>query len=103
MAAYSLGKIGMGNEMAIRELVRLLESTQDEKNTHWMAAASLGQIGMGNEMAIRALVRGLRHPFRLGEAYQLMVSCAEALPYPEFYQAFHAFRLRICTGGRFRF
>jgi HEAT repeat protein len=48
--------IALGNETAIRALVRLLETTQDN-NTRRSAAESLGKIAMGNETAIWALVR----------------------------------------------
>ncbi|NJP12243.1 MAG: HEAT repeat domain-containing protein [Leptolyngbyaceae cyanobacterium RU_5_1] len=80
-----------GNETAIRALVRLLKSTQDD-NTRWSAAESLGSNGTGNETAIRILARSLRHSLSSVEAYQLMTTCAEKLPYPEFYQIFHTSR-----------
>ncbi len=90
-AAESLGKIDPGNETAIRALLRMLESTQDQA-IRWSAAESLGKIDPGNETAIRALVRSLRHHILTKEAYNLMMKCAEVLPYPEFYQAFHSSR-----------
>ncbi|NJR61009.1 MAG: NACHT domain-containing protein [Cyanobacteria bacterium CRU_2_1] len=90
-AARSLGIIDPGNETAIRALVRLLKSTQDD-NTRWSAAESLGSNGTGNETAIRILARSLRHSLSSVEAYQLMTTCAEKLPYPEFYQIFHTSR-----------
>ncbi|HIK57114.1 MAG TPA: trypsin-like peptidase domain-containing protein [Synechococcales cyanobacterium M55_K2018_004] len=89
IAAENLGTFDPGNETAIRALMRLLESTQDQ-NTRRRAAETLGTLDPGNETVIRALMRLLRHPFRTDEAYQLMMKCAEALPYPAFYQAFHA-------------
>lgn len=89
LATNAFGSIDL--QRAIRALVRVLESTRNEA-TRRRAAERLGQIDPGNETAIRELVRVLRHPFRSEEAYQLMVRCAEALPYPEFYQAFHASR-----------
>ncbi len=89
--AESLGKIDPGNETAIRALVRLLETSQDQ-DIRISAAKSLVKIDPGNETAIRVLVRSLRRHLRTEEAYQLMVKCAETLPYPEFYRAFHSSR-----------
>ncbi|CAD5970844.1 hypothetical protein PCC9214_03801 [Planktothrix tepida] len=56
--ANILGKIAVGNELAIRALIRHLEITEDE-NTRRMVAESLGKIAVGNELAIRALIRVL--------------------------------------------
>ncbi len=84
---YSLAQIGKGNEVVIRALVRLFESTQNY-NLRMSAAISLNWAV--DETASRIFVRLIRFPFRLQETYQLMMKCADALPYPEFYQAFHA-------------
>jgi predicted NACHT family NTPase/thioredoxin-like negative regulator of GroEL len=89
--AKSLDEIDPGNETAIEALVQVLNSTKDE-NTHNRIAEVLSQIGTKNKTASHALVRLLRHSFSSKEAYQLMMKCAEALPYPEFYQAFHSSR-----------
>ncbi len=51
-----MGKIGAGNPEAIKALVQLLGSSQDE-NTRRQAAESLGKIGAGNPEAIKALVQ----------------------------------------------
>ncbi|WP_256973603.1 NACHT domain-containing NTPase, partial [Nostoc sp. T09] len=50
-AAYRLGQIGTGNEIAIAALVQLLQSTTVDYSTRRQAAESLGQIGTGNEIA----------------------------------------------------
>ena len=59
IAFDSLGKIGLGNETAIRVLVRLIEETHD-KNICLSATFTLNQIGIGNEMAIRSLVQVMK-------------------------------------------
>jgi hypothetical protein len=46
----------------------------------------------GHDWVAEMTGRSLRHPFRSAEAYQLILNCAEVLPYPVFYQAFHASR-----------
>jgi HEAT repeat protein len=86
-AAISLGKIGSGNETAIRALVRLFESTQYD-SIRDSAAYSLSTIDLGNETAMWA-VRLNRNRFGSYESNQLLLKCAETLPYPAFYQAFH--------------
>ena len=91
LVAESLDKIDPGNETAIQALAWMLETTQDE-NTRQEVAESLGKIGTVNVMTIRTLVRSLRYHLRTKEAQNLMMKCVEALPYPEFYQTFHASR-----------
>jgi HEAT repeat protein len=58
---YALGKIGIGHEIAIAGLVRVIESEEYEyvRNYEFLrrrAVDSLGEIGTGNETAIVALV-----------------------------------------------
>ncbi|WP_158442864.1 HEAT repeat domain-containing protein [Planktothrix agardhii] len=55
---YSLGEIAVGNELAIRELIRVLETTESEDNRRGVAY-TLGKIDPGNELAIRELIRVL--------------------------------------------
>ena len=50
----SLSKVGIGNEVAIRELIQLLGTAKD-KYIGILPAASLNIIGKGNETAIRSL------------------------------------------------
>ncbi|MEH2045050.1 NACHT domain-containing protein [Nostoc sp.] len=59
-AAYSLGKIDPGNEIAIAALVQLVQLTTVDDNNRWRTAYSLGEIGTGNEFAIAALVELLQ-------------------------------------------
>ena len=87
----SLNRIDSGNESAIRALVRLMDSAQNE-NIRRRAAESLRQIDPDNEVAIQTVLRAIRPSSSSKESYQLMVRCAEVLPYPKFYQAFHASR-----------
>ncbi|MBD1895526.1 HEAT repeat domain-containing protein [Coleofasciculus sp. FACHB-129] len=65
-AIKSLGKIGVSNKIAIRALVRIIESTQDETQdtllkvgnpAFWQAIGSLGEIADGDETAILILVK----------------------------------------------
>jgi HEAT repeat protein/energy-coupling factor transporter ATP-binding protein EcfA2 len=55
-AAFTLGQIDRGNEQAIDELIRALESTKDEY-TRKIIAESLEQISIGNETAIAKFIR----------------------------------------------
>ncbi|MEH2166779.1 MAG: HEAT repeat domain-containing protein [Nostoc sp.] len=55
-AAFSLGKIGSGNQKAIDTLVELIGKPQLDDFTRGEAASSLGQIGSGNQKAIDTLV-----------------------------------------------
>ncbi|MBD1838925.1 HEAT repeat domain-containing protein [Coleofasciculus sp. FACHB-501] len=95
-AAESLEKIGTGNEVAIAGLVRLLETTQDE-STRRRAAESLGEILQNRQMpsAVSALQQCLTDEvyesnFDLFEkCYKIIWQCAQTLPYPVFYQAWH--------------
>ncbi|OAB57044.1 hypothetical protein AY599_13095 [Leptolyngbya valderiana BDU 20041] len=91
IAAESLSKIDPGNEKAIEALVKLLDSSQSGLTCRSLAK-NLEQIGTSNESATRTLVRSLHHHLRTEEAYELMMKCAETLPYPDFFQAFHSSR-----------
>jgi len=95
-AAVILGKIDPGNEKAIDSLVQLLESTTDDM-TRKLAAASLGKILAQKQMAevVTSLkdylsekgYRDNRDSFK--ECYKIIWKCAQTLPYPKFYQAWH--------------
>jgi hypothetical protein len=121
--AYSLGKIGTGNENAINALVQQLQSNNLDDSTRRQLVSSLGEIGTGNENAIAALVQMLQtnlddytrrlvasslekiiqnnqHRFEVVKAlsgywqlddscYNLAWKCAQNMPYPDFYQAWH--------------
>ena len=86
-ALESLGNIGMNNEKAIAALVQLLDKSQNEY-THKLAAKSLGKIVTSNK-DISLAVRALRRYKLDSEDYDLIWNCAQNMPYPEFYQAWH--------------
>lgn len=95
--AYSLGKIDPGNETAIATLVQLITSTENEF-TRWQAAESLKKILRNDQFSgiVTALKEYLsdetyENDFqRFRECYILIWHCAQTMPYPEFYQAWHA-------------
>ncbi|MFN6455235.1 MAG: HEAT repeat domain-containing protein [Nostoc sp. EfeVER01] len=88
-AVSSLGQIGTGNEIAIAALVQLLQSTTVDDDTRRQAASSLGEIIQDNQHRI-ALVKALSGYRQLnGEYYNLAWKCAQNMPYPDFYQAWH--------------
>jgi HEAT repeat protein/DNA polymerase III delta prime subunit len=95
--AESLGKIAVVNELAIRELIRVLETTQNEDTRRWVAE-SLGEI-IKTEKQYTDFVFALNHNLTdevynnnfdlYEECFKLLWKCAENLPYPKFYQAWH--------------
>ncbi|QIZ71430.1 NACHT domain-containing protein [Oxynema aestuarii] len=95
--AESLGKIGQGNPDAIAELLQIIRTTED-KDTRRRAAASLGEI-LTTSQHYAGVVTALKDCLsdevhqnnfdRFDECYKLIWNCAENLPYPEFYQAWH--------------
>ncbi len=95
-AANRLWKIDPGNETAIRALVQVIESTQDEY-TRKRAADSLKQNLRYNQLAriVTALKDYLsdesyeKDVERFCECYELIWHCAQTMPYPDFYQAWH--------------
>ncbi len=96
-AAESLGKIDPGNPEAIAALVNLIATTEDEF-TRRQAAESLGEI-LTTRQQYAGVVSGLKDCLsdevyqnnfdRFEASYELIWNCAENLPYPEFYQAWH--------------
>jgi len=96
-AAESLGKIGKDNPTAIAALVELIASTQSE-DIRRQAVKSLEEILTAEQhMAgvVTALKDGLldetyENDFKRFKAcYQVIWHCAQTLPYPKFYQAWH--------------
>jgi hypothetical protein len=95
-AAENLGKIGAGNQEAIAALVKLIGTSQDEY-TGEQAAESLGKILEEAQMA--AVVTALKdylseqtyknNSNQYRNCYSLLWHYAQALPYPNFYQAWH--------------
>ncbi|MBD1934824.1 MULTISPECIES: HEAT repeat domain-containing protein [Cyanophyceae] len=96
MAAEILGKIDPGNEVAIAGLLRLLETTENEF-TRRIAAEILGEILQNHQML--SAVSDLRHCLTdevfesnsdlYENCYKVIWQCAQTLPYPTFYQAWH--------------
>ncbi|WP_256874954.1 HEAT repeat domain-containing protein [Nostoc sp. C052] len=88
-AADSLGEIDPGNEVALAALVQLLQSTTVDDFIRREAADSLGKILQNNEHRF-AVVKALSGYWRLDdEYYNLAWKCAQNMPYPDFYQAWH--------------
>ncbi|MEH2464723.1 HEAT repeat domain-containing protein, partial [Nostoc sp.] len=88
-AADSLEKIGTGNKDAIAALVQLLQSTTVDDYTRWLAAYSLGKI-LQNNQDCSVAVKALSRYWRLNDdCYNLVWNCAQNMPYPDFYQAWH--------------
>jgi HEAT repeats len=89
LAAETLGKINPGNKDAIAALVQLLQSTTVDDDTRRQAAESLGKIIQNNQHRI-AVVKTLSGYWQLNdEYYNLAWKCAQNMPYPDFYQAWH--------------
>ncbi|MGD1806307.1 HEAT repeat domain-containing protein [Dapis sp. BLCC M126] len=96
LVAESIGKIGTGNQKAIDGLVHLLQSTSDS-HTRWEIAESLEKILAQEQMV--GMVVSLKDWLsaeddrdssdRFKECYKIIWKCAQTLPYPEFYQAWH--------------
>ncbi|MEH2238547.1 HEAT repeat domain-containing protein [Nostoc sp.] len=88
-AASSLKKIGTGNEKTIIALVQLLQSIHQDYNIRWQAAESLGQIIQDNKQRFEA-VKAFNSYWQLNqESYNVLWNCAQNMPYPDFYQAWH--------------
>ncbi len=87
-AADSLGKIDPGNEIAIAALVQLLQSTTVD-DTSRQAADSLKAILQSNQDRFE-VVKTLSAYWQLDDNYyDLAWKCAQNMPYPDFYQAWH--------------
>jgi len=92
-AAESLGKIATGNPEAIAALIIILSTTSDE-NTRREVAESLNKIVQNDQMpsVLLALQPFLCYEtgFDLYEnCFKIIWNCAQNLPYPIFYQAWH--------------
>ncbi|UNU18152.1 NACHT domain-containing protein [Microcoleus vaginatus PCC 9802] len=91
-----LGKIATGNPEAIAALIELLSTTNDE-HTRWEVAESLNKIVQNDQMP--SVVSALQQ-FQCDQTYEtnfdlykysfeIIWNCAQNLPYPTFYQAWH--------------
>jgi GTPase SAR1 family protein len=95
-AADSLGKIAQGNQEVIAALVKLLKTTES-KDTRRSAAESLEKILTPEQYAgvVSALKDCLsdevyQNDFdRFDQCYKVIWNCAQNLPYPDFYRAWH--------------
>ncbi|MEH2329460.1 HEAT repeat domain-containing protein [Nostoc sp.] len=91
-AGDSLGTIDPGNEKAINVLVQLLQSTTVSSYNRWDVADSLKKI-IQNKHRFE-VVKALRSYLLLGEeCHKLVWECAQNMPYPDFYQAWHQHNL----------
>jgi energy-coupling factor transporter ATP-binding protein EcfA2 len=87
--ASNLGEIGTGNEFAIAALVQLLQSNNLDNFTLRLVASSLGEILQNNQHRFE-VVKTLSSYWQLyGKHYDLAWKCAQNMPYPDFYQAWH--------------
>ncbi|MDF0556499.1 HEAT repeat domain-containing protein [Kamptonema sp. UHCC 0994] len=96
-ATESLGKIGKDNPVAIASLVELIGTSQYEL-TRRQAAESLGKI-LTLPQQIAGVVTALKDYLsdetynndfdRLNNCYKVLWHCAQSLPYPTFYEAWH--------------
>ena len=95
--AESLEKIAVGNELAIGALIRALETTQGGW-TRREVAETLGKIIKTQKQHLH-IVFALKHNLTnevyennsnlFENCYKLLWQCAQNLPYPKFYQAWH--------------
>ncbi|MGI2906687.1 HEAT repeat domain-containing protein [Tolypothrix sp. VBCCA 56010] len=96
-AAESLGEIGSGNKNAINALVELIANPQLHYDTRRHPVKSLGKILSEEQMP--SVVTGLKNCLsdatyendfeRFDNCYSLIWNCAQSMPYPAFYQAWH--------------
>lgn len=97
IAAYALGSIYPGNATALEVLLKILQTCADE-NCHWQAADSLKKI-LTTEGKMLHVVNILQNDLyhstskqdlkRFFDYYEVIWHCAQNLPYPEFYRAWH--------------
>jgi len=96
IVAESLGEIDPGNPKATAALIQLLSTTNDE-STRWQVTQSLNKIVQNDQMP--SVVSALQQ-FQCDTTYEtnfdlykscfeIIWNCAQNLPYPTFYQAWH--------------
>ncbi|WP_181852832.1 HEAT repeat domain-containing protein [Nostoc sp. ATCC 53789] len=88
-AVKSLGIIGIGNDIAIAALVELLQSKSVDISIHNEAANSLEKILQNNKHRFKVVKSLSSDPQLLNKYYDLAWKCAQNMPYPNFYQAWH--------------
>ena len=95
-AAQSLGEIAADHPEVIKALLDLLRTSQDENIHHW---AAYGLKKVFRIQALPVVVLGLKDYLssdiwennyeRSRDSYGVIWQCAQTLPYPVFYQAWH--------------
>ncbi|MBD2337186.1 HEAT repeat domain-containing protein [Calothrix sp. FACHB-156] len=88
-AVSSLEEIGTGNEFAIAALVQLLQSTTVDDKTRWQAASSLKEILENNKDRFKVVKALSNYLLFDRDFFGLAWKCAQKMPYPDFYQAWH--------------
>ncbi|MEH1766624.1 HEAT repeat domain-containing protein [Nostoc sp.] len=96
-AAYSLGQIDPGNQEAIAALIELIGKPQLYDDTQSLATESLGQIMLQEQMpSVVTVLKDYLSPEtykndfeRFDNCYKVIWKCAQSMPYPAFYQAWH--------------
>ncbi|MEH2352366.1 HEAT repeat domain-containing protein [Nostoc sp.] len=97
LAAESLGKIDPGNEKAIAALVKLIGNPQLDNSTQREVASSLEKILSEEQMPSVVTVLNnylspetYKNDFKqFYKCYEVIWKCAQSIPYPAFYQAWH--------------
>ncbi|MGI2908715.1 HEAT repeat domain-containing protein [Tolypothrix sp. VBCCA 56010] len=93
-AASSLWQISTSNETAITALLQLLQSQDVDYYTYTLAADTLGLILLGlirrdNNYLSMAVKTSKRYCLLDKNCYHVLWKCAQNMPYPDFYQAWH--------------
>ncbi len=96
-AAFSLEQIDSGNQKAIDALVELIRNPQLDDDTRWQAAFSLEKILLEEQMpSVVTVLKDYLSPEtykndleRFYDCYRVIWKCAQSMPYPAFYQAWH--------------
>ncbi|MBE9206317.1 HEAT repeat domain-containing protein [Nostoc sp. LEGE 06077] len=95
--AESLGKIDSGNQKAIAALVELIGKPQLDYPTRELVAYSLEKIILEEQMpSVVTMLKDYLSPEtykndfkRFDNCYRVIWKCAQSMPYPDFYQAWH--------------
>jgi HEAT repeat protein len=88
----SLGKIAKGNRNAVLALVKLLQSCTDESHRLEIADSLIQMLSLQHMAAVVKNLRDTRLERAIGSdlaGRKVLWYCAQHLPYPEFFQAWH--------------
>ncbi|OYD96284.1 signal transduction protein [Nostoc sp. 'Peltigera membranacea cyanobiont' 210A] len=96
-AVENLGKIDPGNQKAIAALVELISKRQLDNDSRWERENSLEKIMLGEQMpSVVTVLKDYLSPEtyendfkRFDICYEIIWKCAQSMPYPAFYQAWH--------------